>query len=249
MNFYQELSKVYDQIFPPNPKAVHFLTRALNRTLKENSVILDAACGTGGYADLLAQEGFEVYGIDMDTGMIQKAKEKKTTAQFIQGNMIDGKKLFSKKFDLIYCIGNSLVHVQTKEEIRTLIRDWYEMLADDGVLVIQIVNFAHVMKNNNPSLPVIQRPEAGITFTRHYHFNDDQGSIDFSSELIMRNEYGKAEYTSHVTLLPIQMPELTHWIEEAGFSTIQMYGDYLQNKYDIDTSPALIIRTKKESNG
>ena len=66
------LNRYYDLLFPANLTVVD----KLSELFKEGSALLDAGCGTGSYALLLAQKGFKVTGIDINPDFINIAKEK-----------------------------------------------------------------------------------------------------------------------------------------------------------------------------
>ena len=72
MSFYEELSKVYEYVFPLNKNALKFISE----NLKNGDKILDLACGAGEYSIALSEMGFNVDGIDLEKGMIDKAINK-----------------------------------------------------------------------------------------------------------------------------------------------------------------------------
>jgi SAM-dependent methyltransferase len=85
------------------------------------SSILDAGCGTGGHAVVLAQRGYEVTGIDQSEIMIDIAQEKAAQqgvdADFLAMNIIDFK--LEKKFDACISMFATINYVTTNEELQT----------------------------------------------------------------------------------------------------------------------------------
>jgi 2-polyprenyl-3-methyl-5-hydroxy-6-metoxy-1,4-benzoquinol methylase len=206
MNFYSELSDFYDVIFPLDKDTVNFL----KNDLKPNAKILDLACVTGDYSIALAKMGFIVNGIDLNGGMIKKAKEKAKglDVNFMEYDMTKVREIFKdEKYDLIFCIGNSLVHLGSMGEIREFISNIYEMLSDNGIIVIQIINFDRIFKYNIKSLPVIEKPEEGIEFYRKYDY-ENRNVLNFKTEIIHKNGEVQNKYKNTVTLVPILLREL-----------------------------------------
>ncbi|HEY4499660.1 MAG TPA: methyltransferase domain-containing protein [Candidatus Paceibacterota bacterium] len=84
-----------------------FLTRLKNKRLK----ILDVACGGGDLAICLAQEGYDVVGVDQSKKMIEVAenrrmnlpKQIRNRLQFIRGEV--GKVKLDAKFDIVTALG------------------------------------------------------------------------------------------------------------------------------------------------
>lgn len=71
MSFYEELSRVYDIVFPAEEKTINFLIKNNEKSLR----VLDIACGTGSYSAAIAKLGYVVDGVDIDTNMINIAKK------------------------------------------------------------------------------------------------------------------------------------------------------------------------------
>lgn len=240
MKFYEELSKVYDIVFPENENTVEFL----GKDLMGNSKIMDLACGTGTYSIALGKQGHEVTGIDLDKKMIEIAntKIKNLNVKFIEGDIRNSLK--GKKYDRIFCIGNSLVHIKIGEEIRTLICNMYDSLENKGSIIIQIINYDRILRYNIKGLPTIDRKDKGIKFIRKYKYPKEETLIDFQTELLILKDGVLEKYENSVPLLPIKSKEIIDIIKEVGFSKIHVYGSFLMEKFTQD-SYALVIKAFK----
>lgn len=242
MKFYKEISKVYDAVFPKDDTTLKYLCKNLNG----NSKILDLACGTGTYSIELAKKGHRVDGIDLGEDMIALAKGKGGLfADFTVGDMTKIKEIYKgKKYDSIFCIGNSIVHLKSKEKVEILIQDIYDMLNDEGALVIQVVNFDRVIKNNVKSLPTIHRDEKGIKFIRNYDYKEDENKVEFKTELLVTIDGKVNKYENSVDLIALRMEVLKAMFEKAGFDDIEVFGDFNEEEFT-DNSFALVIRGVK----
>lgn len=243
MKFYKELSKVYDYIFPKDDTTAKFLFK----NLKGNSKVLDLACGTGTYSIALAQKGHRVEGIDLDEEMITLARGKGGLfADFTVGDMTKIKEIYEgKRYDFVYCIGNSIVHLKNKERIGALIKDIYDMLIDEGALVIQIINFDRVIKNNIKSLPTIERNEKGLRFVRNYNYREEEGKVEFNTELLISKNSKVESAQNSVDLIALRMEELKAMFEKAGFRDLQIFGDFTEEEFS-EESYALVIKGVKK---
>lgn len=240
MKFYEELSKVYDIVFPENENTVEFLSK----DLMENSKIMDLACGTGTYSIALGKQGHEVTGIDLDKKMIEIAntKIKNLNVKFIEGDIRNSLK--GEKYDRIFCIGNSLVHIKTGEEIRTLISNMYDSLENKGSIIIQIINYDRILRYNIKALPTIDRKDKGIKFIREYKHSKEKTLIDFQIELLILKDGVLEKYENSVPLLAIKSKEIIDIIKKVGFLKIDVYGSFLMEKFTQD-SYALVIKAFK----
>jgi glycine/sarcosine N-methyltransferase len=243
MSFYEELSSVYDIVFPKDNNTVEFL----NTNLKAKSKVLDLACGTGTYSIALGEKGHEVIGVDLDEAMIKLAKDKYLyeNVHFYKGNMLGLSDIApNKTFNLIYCIGNSIVHLNSIEKIEELACGVYSRLEEQGEFIVQIINYDRIFKHEIKALPTIVRGPQGIKFIRNYRVDEGEKLIHFETELII-NRNGVAEkYENSVPLLPIKSNELLKILIKAGFSKVSIHGDFSSEEYNED-SYAVVMRAIK----
>ncbi len=235
MPFYENLGMVYDRVFPENPVITAFLSEGL----PPESNILDIACGTGGYACALAAMGHTVTGIDLDSGMIERAKAKcRENTTFFTSDMLSfDTATGSRTFDRIYCVGNSLPHLHSREEIQSLCHKAKTAIRKNGSFLLQTVNFRRVLDGHMDALPVIENREAGIRFQRSYEPGEIPGTVTFNGTLSLDGD----SWHDHVTLLALEQDELSDILQKAGFTSLEYFGDYKKNPFTAE-SPALIIR-------
>ncbi len=254
MEFYSLLSKHYDAIFPIQSPTVFFLSEIVGTPPRQ---VLDIACGDGGYALALAGRGYQVIAVDVDKGMIIKAIEKAESStdghnvQFIEGDMCNLDQLASKispeegtfdgTIDLAYCIGNSLVHLPTKTDIRKLLSSIYLLLKPGKKLVIQIINYEHIFSKNITMLPTISVENENLRFERFYEYNGAYEEVVFHTVLhadgvIMENR---------IPLYPLSSHMLTELLTEAGFVSICRYSDFKMSPYKPEESYHLVMTAEK----
>lgn len=235
MGFYEELSKYYDIVFPHGKLQFEFMTKRFKG--KEN--ILDLAAGTGNYSISLSKQGYNVVAVDLDEEMIKKIEakneEEKTSVKPYKLDMKNIHELKDYKFGGIICIGNSLVHLDNKEEIKNVLGKMYNLLNDNGVVILQIVNYDRVLKNNVKELPLIDRPEYGVRFIRNYDLEEDE--ILFKTRLIIDNQ---KSYENFVKLYPLQSQDLINMLMEVGFKDIKLYGGFDEKEYTLDSFPLVV---------
>ncbi|QGU96312.1 methyltransferase domain-containing protein [Clostridium bovifaecis] len=240
MGFYEEFSKHYDVVFPLGEAQLNFI----KKRAKDKKRILDLAAGTGNYSIALAKEGYDVVAIDLDSEMVRKIKEKARGKEVkIRAISMDMKEVdkIEDKFDLIFCIGNSLVHLDSKEEIEEVISKLYNLLNKDGVLIIQIINYDRIIEKNIKGLPTIDRSEKGIRFVRDYEEKD--GKILFKTKLIIKS--GEEVYENCVPLYPLLSRDLDNILRTSGFSSIEIYGGFNEAEYNVDSMVTIISAMKK----
>jgi SAM-dependent methyltransferase len=108
------------------------LTEQLAREL--GGPLLDLACGTGTIAIRMAQQGYEVTGVDIIPEMIEWAQQKaQTQGASIEWVVADARAFhLHKQFSLIYMLGNAFQHFLTRADQEALLACVREHLHPQG---------------------------------------------------------------------------------------------------------------------
>lgn len=238
MGFYEEISKYYDYIFPTGDEQMAFLREVLGKPPKS---ILDIACGTGGYSLGLSELGYKVTACDLDAKMLEllesKAEGQGLDIGIIRADMANLNRQLSGRFNLAFCIGNSVVHLENINEIKEFLRNAKNLLENDGSLVIQIINFDRVLLKEVKALPTIENRNMGLTFERFYDYNREQNIIYFKTKL---NVEGRS-LENVLPLYPLLQDELVEAANAAGFKKLKLFGDFNGNEFDKYNSFMLVL--------
>jgi len=139
---YNEISQTYDDVRQVD-------TDLINSFLKEvefdsSTRILDIGCGTGNHSDLLQKvtQG-KIYGIEPSTGMLNKAKQKKSKVVYKQGDA-EHIPFEDQYFDFIY-MTDVIHHVPN---IGKMFAEIYRVLKANGKVCI--VTQSHQQIENRP---------------------------------------------------------------------------------------------------
>lgn len=251
MSFYEALEKYYDDIFPLNEKTLAFLEKIFSASGRAH--ILDLACGTGSYTLALASRGFQATGVDLDETMIRFAEQKKEdrppaargggggNAFFLKGDMLQLRALLEPAYDGAFCIGNSLVHLQTVDEILKAAQEIAAVLRKGAPLAVQVVNYDRILEQGVCSLPTLGSKERGVSFERRYRYDSRQHLIYFTGILSLPDSTTR---TNTLPLYPLRKEELTHILKDAGFTGTAFYGSFAGEPWSKD-APAIIAVAKK----
>lgn len=226
--FYSSVSKYYSEIFPFQPMQLLFVK---NRVVELNGKqILDIGCATGELAFNLAKENANVTGIDLNEDLLVQAKSKKIHSNlcFQIGNMLELETDFQPaQFDAVLCFGNTLVHLQTPELIKQMLKGVFSVLKPGGQFLLQILNYDYILGEHVTELPEIDTEN--IRFIRKYQFEENNPILRFQTDLVLKNE-GKT-IANETPLLALKSQELTELLKEAGFSNIELFSNFRQEPF------------------
>jgi 2-polyprenyl-3-methyl-5-hydroxy-6-metoxy-1,4-benzoquinol methylase len=242
MGFYEEISKYYDYIFPVSAETVDYIRRIAGKPPKN---ILDVACGTGGYSLELEKHGYNLMAVDIDKEMIDglrvKALNKESKIEYLQTSMLELKeKLYDKVFDALFCIGNSLAHLDCNDEIGEFLNNAKSLLIPGGTLLIQTINFDRVLAKDVRSLPTICNEAVGLSFERFYRYERTLDKVFFKTILTVDGK----RIENEIPLTSVRHDEMVEMLKNAGFTEVNVFGDFSNSKYDKENSYLMVIEAK-----
>ena len=226
--FYTSISKYYSDIFPYNPLQLSFIQQEIFSL--NGKKILDIGCATGELSVQLAMQEAEVTGIDLNTGLLQQAQKKGTFQNLVfkEGNMLNLENDFQEdQFDAVICFGNTLVHLNTPEEVGTMLSGVRHILKPGGNLFLQILNYDHIFENQVHDLPLIETEN--IRFIREYGFETDSTHIRFITQLHVKKE--GLQIQNETKLLALKSSQLSAALTQSGFSEINLYSNFKQEPF------------------
>jgi ubiquinone/menaquinone biosynthesis C-methylase UbiE len=117
--------------------------------LSRSSMILDAACGAGGYLPLLLEKEHSVIGIDQSQGMLARAKAKFPSVQFEKVGLQE--MAYREVFDGVICM-DAMKYV-CPEDWPLVLSNFYRALKQDGYLYFtaETIENADEKKSSKPS--------------------------------------------------------------------------------------------------
>ncbi|MFV0593131.1 MAG: class I SAM-dependent methyltransferase [Draconibacterium sp.] len=226
--FYTSISNHYSEIFPFNPAQLRFVEAKVGSMAGKK--ILDIGCATGELAYNLADSGASVTGIDLNEDLLKQAQVNKVqpNACFQKGNMLDIEKDFSDiRFDAVLCFGNTLVHLNTLNDVIKMLKGVRAILKPQGVFLLQILNYDYILADEVKTLPRIETEN--ITFLRNYQFHKTDEYIDFETELIIKHK--ALNIHNETRLLALKSRDLQKALNEAGFTKIEFYANFNQEAF------------------
>jgi ubiquinone/menaquinone biosynthesis C-methylase UbiE len=198
--------------------------RALINAFKPSSV-LDAGCGTGLTAQLFAEQGVAVVGIDSSAEMVRFSSERcarfGALAEFQTARFESLPKSFGQRFDLIVCLANSLSGVPSIAVLTRSLKQFLRALKPGGSLVIQMLNPA-VLQDGVPYPVKVSRHDQFL-YHRYALRHGDTISLH-----IVRTDLSKPSPSFETfvhTYQPLPAPKLAVLLKSVGFGKVKTAGN------------------------
>ena len=246
MDFYDDIADSYAELTgetdrqAPAERFVKELTRRFDITSA-----VDAACGTGLFAIELARCGAEVVGSDISPGMLKSAPSNASAARidtnlctWIEAPMQELRGRISGVRDAVLCMGNSIPHLLTDDDLSGTLAGFAAMLTPGGVAAIHLLNYARVLSTRERIVGITRA--GSKEFVRFYDFDGD--SVAFNILKIQWDDEGQCSHKLLTTpLRPYLHSELIDAMAVAGFGKIETFGDLHFNPFNPDSSDTLLL--------
>ncbi len=220
--------------------------------------VLELACGSGRVTFPLAQEEYEVWGIDNSPEMLKIFEDKKKNEDprvvkrihISQQDMCDFQ--IEQKFKLIMIPFNSFLLLTDRNDFDRCLQCCLRHLDDDGRFIIDVFS---------PNFELCAVKEPKMQFLQHFYIQATRKVVvlwelarrDMANQLIdidfLYEEYdqdGKVTQRVHNLKMSIIFRyELLYLLEKNGFLVMDVFGNYDRSEFS-QTSPQIICLCSKQ---
>ena len=218
-----------------------------NKYLNLNMRVLEVACGTGRLSQEISKHVKEFVGLDYSQDMLNIAKKKNNSLQYVFGDMRNLTPEELGKFNLIICGFNLLQHLKTDEDVMFFFNSCYKVLEDNGTLIIDIFN---------PDMKFLSKEEIEVFnysfYSKYYKAKinlyekrkyDEKTRINYLTNIYINKDLN-IEITSNTFMRQYFPGQLEELITKTKFSLKEKIGDYKYNKFDSKSPKQIFILNK-----
>ncbi len=121
-----------------------------------NSKAIDLGCGSGFQSIPLAQIGFKVTSIDLSSKLLAELDRNKGKLSItsINDDLNNFNLHCTENVELIVCMGDTLTHLETKDNVRELFEKAYTQLEKGGNLILAYRDLSFELKELERFIPV-----------------------------------------------------------------------------------------------
>ncbi len=227
MSAYEALAFSYDALTQdiPYEQMLSYMEALLQRHGRQPETVLDLACGTGSMSVLMARKGYRVLGADLSEDMLSMAFEKAAELEenrpyFICQPMEELQLPYA--VDLIVCCLDSLNYVTDPAICRKALERCFDALAPGGVLIFDI-NSAEKLKGLDGQVFLDEDEDTYCVWRAE--FDREENICYYGMDIFQReDDVWLRSFEEHMEYA-YSVEELTGYLRQAGFDTIEIYGD------------------------
>lgn len=246
---YGKFAYVYDELMKdvPYDQWVRFINKQVHAYGVKGQKLLDLACGTGELSLLLAEEGYDVTGVDLSSDMLAVAREKadrKRQSLFLVEQDMSELEGFDE-FDLIGIFCDSLNYLQTEKEILQTFDRVYAHLKQNGLFLFD-VHSIHKVDNLFKDQTYAYNGEE-VSYIWQCFEGEETYSVEHELTFFQL-DYHTGQYRRYDELhvqrtFPLKQYE--KWLESSGFNLLAVTADFEDNKPDDESERVFFTAQKK----
>jgi 2-polyprenyl-3-methyl-5-hydroxy-6-metoxy-1,4-benzoquinol methylase len=209
--------------------------------------VLELCCGTGRVTIPLAKLNVPVTGLDLMPKMLEQAEFNSQAAgveiEWMQADIT--RFLIGRQFDWVFLPFNSMQHLQTWEDLRSMLACVRKHIKPSGAFAFDIVN---------PYFPDLTSEFSSPRKVKEFDDPDGKGRVQIevshaydSAKRIARHKlsYSIGEHRNvrqeEIVLNCFDPGELERFLEENGFSITEKYGSYKREPYSSSSKELVIV--------
>ncbi len=226
MNSYTDFAFVYDELMDeiPYKKWLEFILEEFRQNGIKDGLVLDLGCGTGTMTEMLAENGYDMIGVDLSEDMLNEALLKKDES----GHDILYLCQDMKDFELygtvrgIVCVCDSINYLLNPSDVVETFKKVNNYLDPEGIFIFDFntpYKYREVIGDS-----VIAENRDNCSFIWENDYDDETGINRYMLTLYIKNEtdgfYERCEeehyqkgYTSE---------EMMNYLKEAGLVPLKM---------------------------
>ncbi len=248
--FYDPIA--YDATAQGIPGDVDFFLELAKEAHAAGRPVLELACGTGRVSIPIAREGVRVVGLDANTEMLARAREKSAGLHnvcWVEGDM----RHFSlpDRFGLVFIPFRSFQHLLTVDDQLSCLACIREQLAPGGRVAINIFNpdivaIAQWMTSRAGTAQRHARQSSGRVRweTRSYRTASQEVDTTFIDETLSDEGAVLSRVYRDLKLRYTFRYEMEHLLLRSGFDIEALFGDFFGSAFE-DLSPEQVWVARK----
>ena len=193
--------------------------RLNNISPQASGIAIDLGAGCGFQSIPLANLGFSVTAIDLDQKLLNelKANASYLDITIIHDDLINFEQYVDNKAELIVCMTDTLLHLESKEKVNTLLQKIFVSLASKGKLIITYRDLAQELSELDRFIPL--RNDEQTIFTCFLEFEPD--TVKVHDLVYQKDHNGWKLNKSFYRKLRLSQQWVDRQLKDAGFNQIE----------------------------
>jgi len=231
MNVFGNYARYYDLLYRDKDYAgeAQFVHQLLQNYAPRTKSILELGCGTGTHAELLANKGYQIHGVDLSADMLQRATERLSSVptlasrlEFHQGDIRQFR--INKQFDAVISLFHVISYQTTNEDLQAAFATAKTHLKPGGVFIFDCW-YGPAVLSDRPSLRVKRLEDEEISVIRIadslMYPNENLVDVNYQVLIKQKNTNTVEELQETHKMRYLFKPEINLLLMQSGFEYVE----------------------------
>jgi SAM-dependent methyltransferase len=237
---FNHYARYYDLLYQDKdyPGEVGFIRSLLTENAPQTKTLLDLGSGTGRHAELLAEHGYTVHGVELSQAMLERAQTRcadapqavRESLSFSQGDLRSVE--LGQQFDAVLSLFHVISYQTTNADLHAALRTVKQHLKPGGVFLFDVW-YGPAVLTEKPLVRIKRLEDERIQVTRLAEpvLDVNANRVDVNYTILVRDKVdGRVEETHEIhPMRYFFKPELELLFEQYGFAPLTC-GEWLSNK-------------------
>lgn len=243
---YGNFAQVYDCLMfdVDYKKRTAYLLRLFKKYGKKPTLLLDVACGTGGFSQEFSKQGIEVIGVDMSEEMLAIAREK----SYDSGQDILYLCQKAEELDLYgtvdgaVCCLDSLNHITDYKSFCKALEKVSLFLEEDCLFIFDLNTVYKHKEILAENVFVIEQDDVYCVWANC--FKEKNNMVDISLDFFVAQDGIYQRFTEQFSERAYTLDEVTAALKNAGLEIVEIFDDMTEKPLN-NTSERAVFVTRK----
>jgi len=184
-----------------------------------SGIAIDLGSGCGFQSIPLAKAGYSVTAIDIDAKLLNELRSNcgKLEINTIRDDLINFDKNTQKGVELIVCMTDTIVHLESKEKVISLLGKVFEALEPKGKMILTFRDLTHELSELDRFLPV--KSDDNIIFTCFLEYETETVKVH---DIVYKKSFGEWKlFKSFYRKLRLSKDWVDKKLFDSGFTEIE----------------------------
>ncbi len=246
INIFGEYARYYNLLYRDKDyvREAQFIHQLVQTYAPNASSILDLGCGTGTHAILLAQEGYQVHGVDLSADMLQQANEQRTQLptklqsrlHFTQGDI--RQVCLNQTFDVVLSLFHVISYQITNKDLLAAFETVKQHLKPGGIFIFDVW-YGPAVLTDRPTVRVkrLENEEIQVTRIAEPTLYPNENWVDINYQVFIRDKQNHCveELQETHRMRYLFNPELAYLFAQFNLKLIESREWLVQKEPGLDT--------------
>jgi len=222
MSVFDAYARYYDLVNKDKdyPAEAQYVASLIKQHGGDKSSLLDIGCGTGRHAELLADSGFDVAGLDRSEAMVSQAKLRRPDIGFHVGDVCTSS--LDRRFEVVSALFHVISYLTEDDQLRAAFDNISDHLEPGGLLIFDCWHGPAVL-HQRPEIRVRRLADESTRVVRiaEPEMLPEKNRVNVHYQVFVEEQERWEQFTEEHPMRYLFQPEIEELLSASGMEILQ----------------------------